>query len=288
MKKTIIFIALAVSGALMPLRAQHADTSANVDINLKANVESLAQFRDTLHWFVDTLMDVLSSEVSSDDFSAIRNAITKSQKKKGYSNRKRTDLDFLWGWNNWGDKPYNGLMGMDGAYDLTTSFSSYQLGFNYAVVMTPHWQVKLGLNYESDIYKFRTDYVEFGTNELVAGTAPMTGTWHSRLVARYVSLPVTLGYRSNDKARHFRVDIAAVPGLCFNGKHTGLKYEMERTGADYKEVTSAARYLNPVKLDVRFDISYMNLKFFIQVPTLPVFVDEFVQDCYPIKIGFMI
>lgn len=212
--------------------------------------------------------------------------------KKHYGNGRRTDFDFLWGFTNWGDSPITGLMKMPGAYNLKTSFSSYQLGWNYAFVMTPHWQVKLGVNYESDVYKFTNDYVDLTTNGIEVipeASQPVSGDWSSKMVTRYVSLPITVGYRSNDKPHHFRVDLAAVPGLCFNTRHTGIKHKVDAySGDNFKSVSDISSVLNPYKLDVRFDISARNLKLFVQVPTLPLFNDPSMPKIYPIKLGFML
>lgn len=217
-------------------------------------------------------------ESFADSFSIILDSINdefcESKSLHGYDNSDRTDWDFLWGWTNLGHEnllgdPFN--MGAT-TYEPRTTFSSYQVGFNYAVVMTPHWQLKLGFNYESDVYKLN-----------LLNTIPGTTTTTSdpgKLVARYLSVPITIGYRSNDRLGHFRVDIAAVPGYCVGGK--------AKFGADYDNVNNVANMLNPYKLDVRFDISVSGLKFFVQVPTLPVFKGNNMPKIYPLTFGFMI
>lgn len=228
-------------------------------------------------------------------FSAPAPTIATTDTKPHYDAGDRTDADFLWGFTNWGSAPLSGLMKMPGNYELHTSFSSYQLGFNYAFLMSRHWKFKVGINYESDIYKFTTDFVNFvdpgtGTSleQIAAADRPIAGdNWSTKLVTRYISLPISIGYRAGDK--HFTCNLSVVPGLGFCGKHTGMKHTLKKRGTDYKDTESIADLLNPYKCDIRLDFGrYGGLKCFVQAPLLPVFVDPNLPKVYPIKIGFMI
>lgn len=209
-------------------------------------------------------------------------------RRKHHTTFDRTNLDFLWGFNNWGTSPLNGLVGMsDPAYDLRTSFSSYQLSYNYRVVMTDHFDLSIGLGYESDVYKYNTPYVEFAGGAFSAADRPSAdGYYTSRFVTRYVQLPVGIGYCAKSKHKGFNIRLSAIPALGWCGKHTGLKHELHQSGRNEQDQANLKDILNPYKLDIRLDIDFGGLGVFLQAATLPVFVEG--TRIYPIKLGFII
>ncbi|MBR6330941.1 MAG: outer membrane beta-barrel protein, partial [Bacteroidales bacterium] len=196
---------------------------------------------------------------------------------------------------------YNGLMKMDGPYNLRTSFSSYQLSENYAVVMTEHFKLNIGIGYESDVYKFTDNYISMdattgafvsqdqaGVDAVSGVSGSNLGDWSSRFVTRYVTLPVEFEYRDKSALRSWRIKLGVIPGLSFNSSHTGLKHELEKRGRNYQDVQEdVSKFVNPYKLDVRFTVKWNWLGFFIQLPTMPVFIDTDTK-VYPIKLGFML
>ena len=217
-----------------------------------------------------------------------------SSRKDGRSDRKsassydkgdRTNFDFHWGFNNWGTSPVNGLVGMsDPGYDLRTSFSSYQLSYNYRLLMTNHFELSMGLGYESDVYKFNKPYVDYSDKAFQAiDTTGANGYFSTRFVTRYVQLPIGVAYRVNN---NFLLKLSAIPALGWCGKHTGLKHEVHQSGSNPQDQVNLKETLNPYKLDVRLDMSFGGIGLFLQVATLPVFVEG--TKIYPIKIGFMI
>lgn len=215
--------------------------------------------------------------------------------KKSYSVGDRTSFKFHWAFNNWGDKWYNGLMKLDGPYNLRTSFSSYQLSENYAVVMTQHTKLSIGLGYESDVYKFSDHYVDMDMNDgslytvnqpNFDGVNTSLGDWSTRLVTRYVTMPIEFEYRDKGKIGSFRISLGVVPGLSFNSKHTGLRHELEQRGRNATRDNDISKYINPYKLDVRLTFKRKLIGVFVQVPTLPLFIDTGTK-VYPIKIGFV-
>lgn len=266
------------------------------------NSGSLRNTVDQLKVVIDELVSSLESAGDNgakvDAKSAPAPAATKS-KKRQYSVSDRSDLDFLWAFNNWGDQMYNGLMKMDGAYELRTSFSSYQLAYNYAVVMTKHFQLKVGLGYESDVYKFANPYVSTnaagqfvaidatGIDAVCGVSATNLNDWSTRFVARYITLPVQLTYRDIGILKSWRFSLGVVPGLSFTTRHTGLKHELDRPGKNYQDAESLSGFVNPLKCDIRLSVKRNLFGFFVQLPTMPMFV-ETGQKVYPIKIGFVL
>lgn len=215
----------------------------------------------------------------------------------------RFSPSFLWAFTNWGNQWYNGLSKLDGAYNLKTSFSSWQLEAQYAVIMTRHFKFLLGVGYESDIYKFSNPLVEIDANgnirnaidalpnqsysDFIAINQYFDGTdlndWSSRLVTRYISLPVTLGFRTNN----FEMGITALPALAINTRHCGLKHELDTRNIEHQSVTDISNSLAPYKIDLRIDMRFQHIGLFLQVATSPLFQSSN-QDLYPIKFGFII
>lgn len=269
--------------------------------NLTTSSSSLRDIANDLKGLIDELVDTYDSvSASNGDGSqyTYSNRYSKNGKRK-YSVSDRTDLKFHWAFNNWGDKWYNGLMKMDGPYKLRTSFSSYQLSENYAVVMTNNIKLSVGLGYESDVYKFTDNYVQMNMTDgslntvaqsgLDAASAmPFTnlGDWSTRLVTRYVTMPIEFEYRDKGALGSFRIALGIVPGLCFNTSHTGLKHELEQPGRNAQKVDDVSKYINPYKLDVRLTFKRKLIGIFVQVPTMPVFTDT-AEKVYPIKLGFI-
>ena len=153
---------------------------------------------DELVYVFDSVSNATSAKSNSGP-----NVNNDGKKRRKYSVADRTNFDFHWGFNNWGDQWYNGLMKMEGPYNLRTSFSSYQLSENYAIVMTPHTKLSIGIGYESDVYKFTDNYVSMdvtngalmtqdqaGVDAVSNVAGSNLGNWSTRLVTRYVTMPI--------------------------------------------------------------------------------------------------
>ena len=198
-------------------------------------------------------------------------------------------LRFLWGFNNWGSSPYNGLAKMDGAYELRTTPSSFQIELTIDYSPTDWFKIFSGIGYESDIYYFDNPYVTLNKDNdvkfLEIGNQPYEGTCKSRLVTRYVTFPISTAF-SIYEGWFFTLSI--IPGLNFQTSHTGFKYKIkdDDTRIKFREGTSHD-FINPYKLDARLTIGWKQLKFFIQPSLLPVFINND-QKVYPIKIGIII
>ena len=252
---------------------------------------------------IDELVIVFDSVSNSTNSKAKISGDNNSndKKKRKYSVSDRTNFDFHWGFNNWGDQWYNGLMKMEGPYNLRTSFSSYQLSENYAVVMTEHTKLSIGIGYESDVYKFTDNYVSMNTTsgaletqdqagvDAVSGvTGSNLGDWSTRFVTRYVTMPIEFEYRDKGVLKNFRLSVGVIPGLSFSSSHTGLKHELEKRGRNYLDAQEGiSKFVNPYKCDVRLTFKRKGFGMFLQVPTMPVFIDTDTK-VYPIKIGFML
>lgn len=211
--------------------------------------------------------------------------------------RGHADVDFHWGFNNWGVNPFSGLVGMgDPGYDLRTSFSSYQLSVKFCKPIAPHFDLGIGLGYESDIYKFGQNYVDYQNGTFTAIDTMMPGGYYStRFVTRYVQMPLSVGWiakRLSEKTayRGLSVRLSVIPALGWCGTHTGLKHEFHVNGKNPHDQTNLKDAINPFKCDVRLDVDFGNLGIFLQLATMPVFIPsaDNPTKIYPIKIGFFI
>lgn len=221
------------------------------------------------------------------------------------------DFRFLWGFHNWGDNMVNGLAGTEGAYDVRTSFSSYQLELLANILFSQQWQLGVGVGYESDVYKFRNGYVAFldlgnyssmaemnyalynaGASQItnaenVMGNLADPNVWSTRLVARYINIPIRVGW--NSRCGDVHMGFSIIPGFNYDGRHTGLKHRIEVDNYDYQSIDhNAEKMLNSFKCDLCFDISRGCIGLFVQIPTMPVSTGLGNVKLYPFKVGFFI
>lgn len=221
---------------------------------------------------------------------------------KSYYWEERLTFAALGGFVNWGDQWYNGLSKMEGDYNLRTSFSSYLIEAQYAAVMTRHFNLSIGVGYESDVFRFTTPIVgcspaglfydevrqDYGgyDNYLLQNVAfdgTLLSDWSSRLVTCYVSLPVGIGFRGND----LHIEFTALPAIGINSGHTGLVQELNNRRVDARLVDDISKHLRPYKLDLRAELRYRWLGVYAQVATMSVFEGNGLPDIYPFKLGFI-
>lgn len=216
---------------------------------------------------------------------------------KGESSKKNTNkpgfhLSFAWAFNNWGDAPFSGLNGMDDPYAIGTTFSSYQLAAMYNPLNVEHWAIGIGVGYESDIYRFSgNSYMSLGTTDDPAVSTFYNrnlgnAQWSSRLVARYITMPIAVMYKPT---RKFGIVLTAIPGLNYTSSNTGLKHKGKSFADNAKmtDVEDVSRVMNPYKVDARLTLVFTNIGVFLQAPTMPVF-KNMDRDVYPIKFGFIL
>lgn len=250
--------------------------------------EFAGEFADKVRAKVDRKVDKLRIP----NLSHLPSTGLKGESSKKNTNKPGFHLSFAWAFNNWGDAPLSGLNGMSDPYSLGTTFSSYQL----ALIATPlnyeHWTLGIGVGYESDIYRFAGDtYMsigETGNPEVSTFYHKELGNarWASRLVARYVTMPVSVMWKPT---RKFGIALAAIPGLNYTSSNTGLKHKGKSytDNAKMTDVEDAFRIMNPYKLDARLTLVFANIGVFMQVPTMPV-LKNMDREVYPIKFGFIL
>ncbi len=204
-----------------------------------------------------------------------------------------TELDFAWGWHNWGDQLGAGFSGVEGASAVSTNFHNIQLAINIPVINVRGFAFKAGLGLDWDRYNFQTPEVFFD-----ASASPMTfaaGTTGSavatsRLKTRCIVVPLKFEF-GNPKKWH--ISVTAMPGLNWSGNNTGLRrrYNMvdpAGSGTTRKEKDYAInQYMNPYHLDVRLAVQYKGMGLYVQAATLPLLKDG-CQELYPVKFGIIL
>lgn len=196
------------------------------------------------------------------------------------------NLDFAWGFHNWGTDRLNGLAGMDGDAAVRTSFNHILLTFNYPVVYSKHVALYAGLGLEWDKYKFHRGDIHFDlTAEPYHLTNGTVANSESRLLTRYVILPIEVKF---NLGRHWKLGLAAIPGLHWSGSHTGLRRDIT-SGDDEVNIKdySINPYIRPYKLDARISLQYRSLGLYFQASMLPAFKGS-CDELFPVKFGIIL
>ena len=231
----------------------------------------------------DDALDLGSfSDLDADALSDIVRKI-KLRSSKRYS--WGTNLDFAWGFHNWGKDRFNGLAGTDDDAAVRTSFNHILLTFNYPVLTSRRVALYAGLGMEWDKYKFHRGDIHFDQTtdpyHFVNGTVANS---ESRLLTRYVILPIAVKF---DLGRHWKAELAAIPGLHWSGSHTGLRRDIT-SGDDETNIKdyTVNPYINPYKLDARIAVQYRSVGVYFQASMLPAFKGS-CEELFPVKFGII-
>lgn len=241
--------------------------------------------------------DDLTSRVEIDatdravDFARDLSTEIKRNSKKSNRHPWRTNLDFAWGWHNWGDQIGNGFSGIEGTAEAVTNFRNLQLAINVPVVNTNHFAIMAGVGVQWDKFRLATPEVTFDQSTTPYSFA--AGTWGesvatSYIKARSVMLPIKFEFGDRN---HWHFSITAMPGFAWTGKNTGLRRHYNEVEATFDEHTdkdySINSHFNPYRLDVRAAVQYAGLGVYVQAATLPLFKDDS-QKLYPIMFGIIL
>lgn len=196
------------------------------------------------------------------------------------------NLDFAWGFHNWGKERFNGLAGTDDDAAVRTSFNHILLTFNYPVLTSRRVALYAGLGMEWDKYKFHRGDIHFDQTaepyHFVNGTVANS---ESRLLTRYVILPIALKF---DLGRHWKAELAAIPGIHWSGSHTGLRRDIT-SGDDETNIKdfSVNKFIAPYKLDARIAVQYRSVGVYFQASMLSAFKGS-CDELFPVKFGIIL
>ncbi len=267
--------------------------------SLEDLVSNLSQLQELYSDYDKSLQLSLVAKPKTD--APLRDTTENNIYRKKYP-QVSSSLHFYWGFHNWGHSTLSGPVSANHADALRTSFSSYQLEYRADIALSRRWQLSVGLGWESDCYKFRDNYVRpisgFDAHDMWAGDAETIETyehfsgdlanpiyWETRLITRYINVPIRLGY--NFKFGDCSVGLSVIPGFNYNGKNTGMKYLMEMGDKEYERIDDCMdESLETFKCDIRFDVETDFIGFFVQIATVPVVGGT--HALYPFKIGFFL
>ena len=213
---------------------------------------------------------------------------TKKAARKTYSVSDRGRINLAFGLSNWGDKPLNGLsypVLEDAVYQLTFFSRFFSIDLEYAWLMTPHWRLGTGVGLMNNRFVFSNYSVNF--NETTNGLySDPTGYESTLLRVKAVFLSYFVEYRT--RTQGFSADLTLMLGHNYTNKRTGL-YQVYASGTRNYDLYnhSIESILNPFRLDVRASLGGDRLRYFVQMSTQPLFVNNS-QKVYPVETGFMI
>lgn len=194
------------------------------------------------------------------------------------------DIDFAWGWHNWGRDMFTGFGGVESASDVGTTFNNVQLAGKWVVAKGQWVGFSVGLGLEWDRWKFYAPHVVFNTNATPYSFAIGGSTdGSSQLRTRYVTLPLSL--RIGER-KGVHLELSAIPGLHWNG--TGLRYKHDvggKTKTDKDRMVN--KYINPYKFDLRAAVYFKSFGVYAQFSTMSVMKDNS-ESLIPVKFGLII
>ena len=229
---------------------------------------------------IDIDLDDLG-DLDADDVADLARKIKLRLKRRTWN----PNIDFAWGFHNWGKDRFNGLAGTDDDAAVRTSFNHILLTFNYPVLTSRRVALYAGLGMEWDKYKFHRGDIHFDQTtdpyHFVNGTVANS---ESRLLTRYVILPIAVKF---DLGRHWKAELAAIPGLHWSGSHTGLRRDIT-SGDDETNIKdyTVNPYINPYKLDARIAVQYRSVGVYFQASMLPAFKGS-CEELFPVKFGII-
>lgn len=196
-----------------------------------------------------------------------------------------TEFTFGFGAFNW----------TDDYFAMGATSENYQLAYGTAYILElkkrytfrGNWfMVDFGIGYESDVINFdegiKYDKGNFIVNTNVDGITDV----HSKMVARYVTLPIMF----NIKMKSLFVGVGVIGGLNYNNSRTGVETEYLSVNPENGYTTevfynSSYPYFYPYKVDFRAVFGFDSFHLFFQT-SLTQFSD--VKQLYPYRIGMMI
>lgn len=205
--------------------------------------------------------------------------------------KRHLEMNWFWGFNNWGDNIFSGFGGTTGDAEVSYYFMDYGFTLDYPLVNASHFGLYAGLGMEGDLYHFTSPLVSSTATGFQAST-PMatttTGTldpdnWDSYFSNFAIVLPITISVEPW-KYDKFCIRLSAIPGInIFSYLHQNYESKALNLQVTDKDCGKKA---SSFMLDTRLTLMYKNIGLYAQVSTMPLFKDGF-QDLYPVKFGFI-
>ncbi|MFA7081216.1 MAG: outer membrane beta-barrel protein [Bacteroidales bacterium] len=206
-------------------------------------------------------------------------------KKKGIN--PNFGLQFGYGILGWSNKVSNvdGLFASpQDQYSLRYG-NSWTLGFRYWINLSRRWSITTGIGYESNIFRFDNNVklTDIGGEKRIAYETDPTVNAKTKLVARYVTLPLFLSFNVVEK---LNIHIGAIAGVNFRSSSTGFKRNFDDPKGEVKE-RWGTKYDNfkPLKLDLQAGFGWKGINFYVKYALTPLFKDNREITVYPFSVG---
>lgn len=258
------------------------------DINLKGDykIDSIKE-RKIKMFTISTPIPFNSSKSKEDNILNDKVESEKIKAQKQGKDRVNTSFQLAYGILGWSNR----VSGIDdlfaspkGQYILRYS-DSWSFGFRYDAKISKRWTISSGIGYESNIFRFENNVVlttingdrriDFETNNLIDA--------ESKLVARYVTVPLFIKYRV---VKNFTLHAGAIAGVNFRTSSTGFKRDYEQQNKDIEE-RWGTKYDNfkPLKLDVQAGFGWNDINFYVKYSLIPLFKNNKEVEVYPYSVG---
>lgn len=277
-----------------------------VEYNIKASDNSHIELQNIIeHNWSDGEARPKTSKIKYDDHACV--VILEGERKCDYNSRhgsfitttdetfsfssRDLELNWFWGFNNWGNRPFSGFGGVSGDASATHYFMNLGFSFDYPLVSKRHFGIYAGLGLDEVLIHFENPMVNAtptGFQASISSSMVQTtintmdpDNWDSYYSSAALTVPVTFSFEPW-KYDGLCIRLSAIPGVIFSG-YLSQRYNSKsvQINASDREIRKQA---NPFMLDARLTLQYSDFGIYTQVATVPLFKSGF-EPLYPVKFG---
>jgi hypothetical protein len=172
----------------------------------------------------------------------------------------------------------------EGVYDLKYGFS-WNMALKANFTLSKKWNILIGLGYESNIFYFQNNLMlmENGANKQITFNNDATIDAESKLVARYVTIPLTASYKIY---KDFSIYFGGILGINFRTNSTGFKRDYPIINAEVEE-RWGEKYNNfkPIKAEVQVGLGWEWINIYAKYALTPIFKTGKETTLYPYSFG---
>lgn len=275
----------------LSLRKHNPDPEFKVNLQLSKNVYFYS-FNDIDDYDKDTVYKVDENVTIYQKRTKVSDPNSVEKKRKWYYYEHVTeDFGFQFGYGrlNWSNKVSNvdGLFASpQNQYSLRYG-NSWTMGFIYGFKLgwNGRWKISTGIGYESNIFRFDNNVklIDMGTEKRIGFETNPAIDAKSKLVARYVTLPLFVKFRA---VKSLELHVGAIAGVNFKSSSTGFKRNYEALSGEVKE-RWGTKYDNfkPLKLDLQAGFGWDIMNFYVKYSLTPMFKDNKEIEVYPFSAG---
>lgn len=195
----------------------------------------------------------------------------------------KTNFAFGYSYLNWSSKDFFSTPSGNDPYSLKWS-SRWDILWNCTLFPEHTVSITTGVGYQSNIFNFENGFYNYDFP-----TTPQTNNYsieESKLVARYVTVPLLLNFKLHKK---IKLHIGAIGGINYRCAHTGFKRSFIQNGELTEQYTgSAFNEFNTFKADAMFGIELDKTTFYVTHALVDMFKDSYKYSAKPFSFGIMI